>query len=1047
MSVINTKNDWENPLVVGINKLPARTLSPSFASEESALKYSGAPVDSVFNLNGTWKFHYAIRPAETPKDFPHGNTSNWADIKVPGNWEMQGFGKPMYTNVVYPFVIVDPPNLPPHNNPVGCYFRKFSLPSDFKGQQLTLHFAGVSSAFYVWLNGEKIGYAQDSCTAAEFDISKLVTEGENEIALQVFRWCDGSYLEDQDHWRLSGIHRDVLILAEPKIRIDDFFVQADLVDNYENGHLKIRPKIAIPPNFYNLKSIRFTAQLFDKNNEPVLEKSLKKELSDIVYEMYPRMDNLPFSILDAKILGVRKWSADVPQLYTLVLSILGKEDEILDARSCKIGFRKIETADNGAFLINGKAVKLYGVNRHEHHPVHGKTVTKVDMIQDIKLMKQFNFNAVRCSHYPNDPLWYKLCDEYGLYVIDEANLETHFLGGKLSNDPEWHHAFMQRAISMLERTKNHACIVMWSLGNEAGKGPNHAAMAGWIHERDITRPIMYEPAQGDPRSALYHDYYSEQSKAWGDDGRPWNPNDPDWVDVVSRFYPSLEECQKLVDEKPDNRPLILVEYAHSMGNSTGNLKEYWDIIHNAPCFAGAFIWDWKDQGLLAYDKEGIPYYKYGGDFEDQPNDANFCINGIVHPDGTPKPALWECKRVFQPVEIVQSKENPLAFTVHNRFPYKQMENFYLCWNVENDGVELEAGTILEVKDKQEVIAFADKETLVDNSCFLNVSIRLKEAVSWAGKDHEVARAQFECSKADWKNNRLKSTIKVNNQLQETEAFYIIKNEKFEVKISKQDGFLQTYKYGEDALLTQALIPNFWRAPTDNDQAAYKGNDSLKIWKNAAKDIQLLKIEKEISDENIMLKSSYLLLEGKAEYQIIYRFSTDGTIKVEVEFVAREVLQNLPKIGMQLAIPKEFAQLTWLGKGPHENYIDRCQGADVGKYTSHIDDFQEPYVLPQENGNRIGVRWMEFATPANKILRIIADEQLLEMSAWSYTLQSLERSKHTFELQNEAFITVNIDHRQMGVGGNDTWSEKAMALEKYQLKASRYNYCFWIFCEE
>jgi beta-galactosidase len=605
--------DWENPGISGINRLPASATSISFESVEKSLAYDLKTSSRYQSLNGQWKFNWVPVPAEAPDDFYRMDykVSSWNEITVPANWELNGYGTPIYTNITYPFVPVDPPNVPDDDNPVGCYVREFDLPDSWKDMKVTLHFGGVSSAFYVWLNGEFIGYSEDSMLPAEFDITDAVKNRNNRLAVKVYRWSDGSYLEDQDHWRLSGIQREVYLSAAPEIHIKDIFVQTDLDNEFQDAVLKIRPKM-LYMDAEKAASWRIGMNLYGEGNTPVFEKDVEKSVERLINIAYPQTGHIPFGFFEEKISRPAKWSAEDPNLYTLVLWLKDEKGNIREARSVRVGFRELEIK-TGELFVNGSAVKLMGANRHDHDPVTGKVVSRELMLQDMLLMKKFNFNAVRASHYPNDPYWLDLCDEYGLYVIDEANLETHGVNSMLSNDPGWYEAFLSRAIRMVERDKNHPSIIMWSLGNESGSGPNHAAMAGWIKAYDPTRFIHYEGAQTNIN------------------GNPMNPPlpDPPYVDVISRMYWTIDDMVKLATADNDNRPVMWCEYAHAMGNSVGDLEAFWDAIRSHKRLLGAFIWDWVDQGIVQQTAEGRKFWAYGGDFGDTLiNDGNFCINGI-----------------------------------------------------------------------------------------------------------------------------------------------------------------------------------------------------------------------------------------------------------------------------------------------------------------------------------------------------------------------------------------------------------------------------------
>jgi len=594
--------DWENPEMIGQNKEPAHCTLMPYPDVAAALTGNREASPFCKSLNGEWKFNWVPKPADRPRDFYKLNydVSSWKEITVPANWQLQGYDIPIYLNTRYPFSPEkpNPPYIPHDNNPVGSYRTEFTIPAGWQGRQVFIHFDGVKSAFYLWLNGERVGYSQGSMTPAEFNITKYLRDGKNILAAEVYRWSDGSYLEDQDMWRLSGIYRSVYLFSTPAVHICDFFVRTELDEQYKDATIMIRPKLL---NFTNeqLAGWVVQAQLYDSDNQPVFSIPLKERVSTIMRKWYAsQRSSVKFGLLQGKVTNPQKWSAEQPNLYTLVLSLKDAEGNTIEAESCKVGFRKVELKD-GQLLINGESVLLCGVNRHEHDPDHGRAIPLSRMIQDIKLLKQNNINAVRTSHYPNDPRWYDLCDRYGIYLIDETNLETHGLQGLLANNPTWHAAFVERAIRMVERDKNHPSVIFWSLGNESGCGPNHAAMAGWIHDYDPTRPVHYEGAQGKPTDAAY-------------------------IDVLSRMYPKTQYIVDLATKEIDNRPVVMCEYAHAMGNSVGNLKEYWDAIRSTKRLIGGFIWDWVDQALRKKTTGGREFWAYGGDYGDIPNDDRLC---------------------------------------------------------------------------------------------------------------------------------------------------------------------------------------------------------------------------------------------------------------------------------------------------------------------------------------------------------------------------------------------------------------------------------------
>jgi len=642
---------WEDPQVTSINRDLSRATAYSFETVADALTCDRSRSSRVLMLNGDWDFKLALKPADAPTDFYKSKVSGWDKIEVPSNWEMKGYDKPIYKSAVYPFRPVNPPYVPRDYNAMGSYQRSFSVPEKWDGMNITLHFGGVSSAFKVWVNGKFLDYGEDSCLPSEFNVTPYLQKGENIVSVQVIRWSDASYLEDQDQWRLSGIQREVMLLAEPKLRIADFFYQTKLDKNYQDATFSLRPRVENLTGD-TVKGGTLKVQLYDANNQPVFQETMSKPLEDIINESYPRLDNVKFGMFEVQVKNPAKWSDEEPNLYTLVITLEDQSGIIQEVKSCRVGFRSIEfSKTDSKLLIIGKVTYLYGVNRHDHDPAKGKALSRDDIRRDVQQLKQFNFNCIRTSHYPNDPYFYDLCDQYGILVMDVANYETHGVGSLLSNDTRWTAAFMERVDRMVLRDKNHPSVIIWSLGNEAGRGPNNAAMAGWVHDFDITRPVHYEPAQGSPKLEGYI--------APGDPGYPslkdhshrlQDPLDQYYVDIVSRMYPGLFTSDLLLSQKNgDRRPVFYCEYAHSMGNSTGNLKEFWDQFRSKERIIGGCIWEFKDQGLYKNDAKGKRFLAFGGDFGEKYFD-DLTIKGIVQADGTPHPAIYECKRVFQPIE-------------------------------------------------------------------------------------------------------------------------------------------------------------------------------------------------------------------------------------------------------------------------------------------------------------------------------------------------------------------------------------------------------------
>ncbi len=1040
------ENPYEEPRVCGINRQPSRSTAYSFASLEDALTCDRERSDRVILLNGEWDFHFASRPEDAPGDFYLSRVSGWDRIEVPSNWELKGYNKPIYKSAAYPFRPVNPPWVPDDYNPVGSYQRSFAIPESWEGMNITLHFGGVSSAFKVWVNGMFLGYGEDSYLPSEFNVTPYLRDGENILSVQVIRWSDASYLEDQDQWRLSGIQREVMLLAEPTLRIADFHYRVKLDKEYRDAVLSIRPRLENQTGD-TVRGYTLKAQLYDAGKNPVLEDPLTIDAAAVINEIYPRLDNVKFGLLETTVKDPEKWSDEHPYLYTLVLSLEDSRGQVLEVKSCRLGFRSIEFADDDRkLMINGKKTYLYGVNRHDHHPVKGKALSRQDILEDIRQIKQFNFNCIRTSHYPNDPYLLDLCDQYGILVIDESSLESHGLGGKLSNDPVWTNAFMERAIRMVMRDKNHPSVIFWSLGNEAGRGPNHAAMAGWIHDFDITRPVHYEPAQGNPRVEGYippshPDYPKDHSH------RVQVPVDQYYVDMISRQYPGIFTPALLVNQPGDNRPIIFSEYAHSMGNSTGNLKDFWDIFRSMPRLIGGCIWDYKDQGLLKKEPGREPYFAYGGDFGETLHDGNFCINGIAASDNRPKAAMYECRRVFQPVKCTLADPSGGIIRVLNRHAVKSLDGYNAELEI------LQDGELLSRQAMGNIPLAAGRDTLIDISVFLprfsgeheylaTIRFTLKEETPWAPSGHLVASNQFALTGLPAAGK--KKDVFPEVALSEDDSSWVIRGPDpfFEIRFGKASGTLESWVNDAGETILRPLLPNFTRALTDNDLRGWKPQRVMEPWFRAVPVLKEMRAER-IDKGRVQIRAVYGIIPGRAELEISWKVRGDGVLEVAYLLDADPDLPNIPRVGMQCGIPGAWRTISWYGRGPQENYIDRRYGADAGVYTLPIEEFVEPYVRPQENGNRTDVRWMFLSGPDQQGFLVVADS-LLSMSAWPWTQQNLDEAAHTCDLMDPGYITLNIDLAQMGVGGNDSWSEVSRPLDIYQIPSGRYRYRFHLY---
>ncbi|MDO7136015.1 glycoside hydrolase family 2 TIM barrel-domain containing protein [Algibacter lectus] len=1057
-----SQNDWENELMFEKNKMDARVPSYSFTNHSDALNGNRENA-RIKSLNGIWKFNYVEKSSERPSNFiteTFEGGSDWHNIEVPSNWELQGFGQPIYSNIIYPFTPdiltggtrnfnymgPQPPQYPfiekYRDNPVGSYYRDFEVPKNWGNQSIILHFGGVSSAFYVWVNGEKIGYSQGSRLAAEFDITDYVTIGKNRVAVQVFRWSDGSYLEDQDMWRLSGMHREVLLLAQPKIALNDFFIRTKFEKNLNDAKLEVRPKLWVKEKQDNLKGWKIKAQLYDADNNKVLTESMSASIEDIFYERWPQRDITKFAFLEATIKSPIKWSAEHPYLYTLVLDVTNPEGKTMESRSQKIGFRNIEFSKENELLINGKSIKIKGVNRHDHSPTKGKALTREDMRKDVELLKQFNFNAVRTSHYPNDPYFYDLCNEYGLYVMGEANIETHHLGSYAPQQSNLAIPILRRITRMVERDKNHPSIISWSMGNEAGTGPAFAAAAGWIKDFDPSRFIHYEGAQGDPTDPNYKEGKEGQEVFRG--SAHANPNDPNYVDIISRMYPEIYQLKHMLKSEHINRPIIMCEYAHAMGNSIGSLNDYWKLIRENKNFIGGFIWDMIDQGLEKTNDNGETFYAYGGDFGDIPNDQNFCINGVFSPDRKPNPHAWECKYIFQPFAFEDADIKKGEIKVTNRFSFSDLSDYDVRWTLSKNGKALQSGTLKPQSIPAGTIGTINipyKSTTFkeDSEYWLRISVHEKTNRLWTTKGYEIAKDQI-LLKPRKITNSYTSTSKDAIHIEDKGDNILVKSNTFSATISKTNGELFSYVIKNTEQLYSPLRPNFYRPPIDNDVRGTSSKlfkASKKVWQNMPDKLA----KNTVIQHAIKNNTAKITVNQKDNNQVlletIYIFFSDGTIAVKINLDADESLPNLIRFGVTLGVNDEFKNTSFYGRGPWGNYLDRKLGAEVDEYVMKTDDLFHNYIQPQENGNHCDVRWLQLTCNNNSGIQISGKPEF-GFSIWPYSAENIEQARHPYELKPQGFYTLNLDLIQMGIGG--TLSEM---LPHYLINSGKYNFEFKI----
>jgi len=1008
-------NDWENSQIVGINKeqphctlVPYEDLTKAFEGNRFASKY-------LKLLNGDWKFHWSSKPDNRPKDFYQldYDVSNWKEILVPSNWQMQGYDIPIYLNIPYPFEN-NPPYIQKHFNPVGSYRTEFEIPADWKDRQVFIHFDGVESAFYLWINGEKVGYSQDSRTPAEFNITKYIRDGKNILAAEVYRWSDGSYLECQDFWRLSGIFRNVYLFSTPNLHIRDFEIMSDLDDQYQDATLHVTAKV------YNYSD----TAIWNPNVEVTLLDSSNKPIGgDITMEgssVYIPSGDESIVKMKALIKNPLKWSAETPNRYTVLLTLKDKDDNILEIESCKFGFRKVEIK-NGQLLVNGVPILIKGVNRHEHDPDTGHYVSLESMIKDIQLMKQHNINTVRTCHYPDDPQWYELCDKYGIYLIDEANIESHGMGYRpdktFANKPEWKKAHLDRIQRMVERDKNHPSVIIWSMGNEAGDGINFEAASDWIHHRDPSHPVHYERAQLRPHT-----------------------------DIYCPMYASIEHLVKYASQKQD-RPLILCEYAHAMGNSVGNLQDYWDAIEKFNHLQGGCIWDWVDQGIRKKTPDGREFWAFGGDFGDEPNDKNFCMNGLVLPDRSITPKLLEVKKVYQYVKFKPVDLSIAQIEIVNMYDFLNLNSVNIYWEITGDAKRIANGVITTPN----IIPHENKKITIDISgiqpepgveYFLNFSVKTNEPNQLIPAGYEIAYEQFQLPlQAELAVTDISKFPKL--EFAQNENIISITAKNINIEFDKINGTISSYQFDGTQLIEKGMAPNFWRAPTDNDFGNGMQNRCA-VWRNAGdnRKVENIGIER-VNDSKIAIAIDFDLPEVKSKQNTKYTIFGSGDVIVENHFIpGAEKLPELPRFGMTMHLPKEFETIEYYGRGPHENYWDRNTSALVGFYKSTIRDQYVPYASPQENGYKTDVRWVAFLNKERNGLLAVG-MPLICFSALHYNNEDLAQpsrgSIHPTDLKEREFVFVNLDYKQMGVGGDDSWG--ARPHPQYSLPAQEYSHKF------
>lgn len=996
--------EWQDPQVNAVNRAPMHANYFAYESADAAAKENMKQSSNYMTMNGLWKFFWVKDADARPTDFwkVGFNDKGWDDMRVPAMWELNGYGDPIYVNVGYAWrnqYKNNPPEVPTANNHVGSYRREFVIPASWKGKDIIAHFGSVTSNMYLWVNGKYVGYSEDSKLEAEFDLTSYLKPGQkNLIAFQVFRWCDGTYLEDQDFFRYSGVGRDCYFYARDKKRIQDIRVTPDLDAEYKNGSLSVK---------LDLKgSGTVNLELLDAAGKQVATATAKGSSTTVLNVENPN-----------------KWSAETPYLYTLRATLQGSNEVI----PVKVGFRKIEQK-NGQILVNGQAVLFKGANRHEMDPDGGYVVSPERMLQDIQMMKKFNINAVRTCHYPDANLWYDLCDKYGIYVVAEANVESHGMGygeSTLARRDDYAKAHMERNQRNVQRGFNHPSIIFWSLGNEAGFGPNFEAAYRWIKSEDTSRPVQYEQAHGNEFTDVYCPMYAD--------------------------YRHMEEYAKRNDL---TKPLIQCEYAHAMGNSQGGFKEYWDLIRKYPHLQGGFIWDFVDQSVRWKGKDGVSIYAYGGDFNRfDASDNNFCDNGLISPDRVPNPHMYEVGYYYQNIWTTPANLAQGEINVYNENFFRDLSAYYMEWVVLANGKAVRSGRVenLNVAPHQTAKIKLDLGKVCEcKEWLLNVTYRLKQKEGVLPAGYAVAKDQlvlnaYKAPALDLKNVETANEPAVVPQVQDNDWNYLIVNgEDFRMEFNKHSGYLSRYCVAGTELMNEgaALTPNFWRAPTDNDMGAGLQH-RFAVWKNPEQ--KLTSFRWENKDGQIVVYADYDMKSVSAKLNLTYVINNKGAIKVTQKMTVDPQAKVSPmfRFGMQMQMPKSFETVEYYGRGPVENYSDRNHCTDLGIYRQSVDEQFYSYIRPQETGTKTDIRWWKQLNAASRGLQIVADAPF-SASALHYTIESLDdgwgkEQRHSPEVKEADLTNLCIDKAQMGLGCVNSWG--AWPLPQYQLPYADYEFSF------
>ncbi|SHG90939.1 beta-galactosidase [Flavobacterium fluvii] len=1012
----NNRNDWENPEVFQINREPARAAFLPYQDEKTAIADIYSASNWYMNLNGNWKFNWSATPDKRPADFykTNYNTSDWKEIEVPSNWELKGYGIPIYTNITYPF----PKNAPfidHKDNPVGSYKREFSLPKNWDGRHVFLHFEAGTSAMYIWVNGEKVGYTENTKSPAEFDITKYLKQGKNDVAVEVYRWSDGSYLEDQDFWRISGIDRNVYLYSTADLRIADFFAKPDLDGQYKNGSLSIDVKLKnLGTAAKNNQTVE--AKLIDAKGKVIFVKAQKTSIEE------GKQQSIEFA---QNIVNPNLWSNENPYLYTLLINTKNEQGKVIETVSTEIGFRTVELK-NGQLLVNGVRIMVHGVNIHEHNPVTGHYQTEDMMMKDIKMMKQLNINSVRCSHYPNNILWVKLCNKYGIFLVDEANIESHGYGVEhnVGMDrsvhpaylPEWKASHMDRIFSLVERDKNQPSVIIWSLGNECGNGPVFYEAYKWIKERDKTRLVQFE-----------------------------QPEEKENTDIICPMYPTIKHMKEYAARPKVDRPYIMCEYSHAMGNSNGNFKEYWDIIRGSKNMQGGFIWDWVDQGFKVKDEIGREYWAYGGDMGGQNyvNDENDCHNGIVSPDRIPHPGAFEVKKWYQDIYFNDVDVKKGIIEIENNFAYTNLSQYTIKYEVLENGKVIKEG-VLNLKQnpltkKQVKIELPKIQVKEGVEYLLNIFALTKQATEMIPAGFEIAKEQFVIEDSRY---FAKVKGKPASNVADENDFFILKAGTVEVKISKKTGLISGYTVSGVKYFKEYPRPNFWRAPVDND-FGNKMPIKLNVWRTAGDNMTLKGIKTDASGQIV---ANFILNDVASEYIVTYSIKEDGSLEIISSYKKGiNPVPEMPRFGMLFSLSNEFENFDYYGRGPWENYSDRNTASLKGIYHSKVADQYVPYPRPQENGYKTDIRWATLTNNSGKGIEITGNQPVCMSALNNYPADFdpglTKKQQHSSDITPRNEIVICVDLAQRGVGGDTSWGE--YPHEQYLLKQNEYSYGFVI----